>query len=69
MNTSLRVLFSARSFTDIRCVTGLSQICQLTLAIPARTHQASGLKMRVGQSGAAIPMRHLACEVCATALR
>lgn len=50
----MRVLFFVEGFTDIRFVVGLSKICELTLAVPARTFTASGLKERIAQSGARV---------------
>src|SRR5579871_693413 len=49
-----RVLFLVEGFTDIRFVTGLSEISQLTMAVPARTYNSGDLKERVIASGAAI---------------
>jgi glycosyltransferase involved in cell wall biosynthesis len=46
------VLFFVEGFTDIRFVTGLSEICDLTLCVPARQFAESGLKARVQASGA-----------------
>lgn len=48
----LKVLFFVEGFTDIRFVVGLSEICDLTLAVPAIQFNESGLKDRVAQSGA-----------------
>jgi glycosyltransferase involved in cell wall biosynthesis len=50
----LRVLFFVEGFTDIRFVVGLSEICDLTLAVPTRTYEASSLKARVAASGATL---------------
>jgi len=44
---SLKVLFFVEGFTDIRFVVGLSEICDLTLVVPADAYQTSGLKARV----------------------
>jgi glycosyltransferase involved in cell wall biosynthesis len=52
MPQTYKVLFFVEGFTDIRFVTGLSEICDLTLAVPAIQYQESGLKQRVAQSGA-----------------
>jgi len=46
----LRVLFFVEGFTDIRFVVGLSQVWDLTLAVPAQPYAASGLKTRVAQA-------------------
>jgi len=48
----LRVLFFVEGFTDIRFVVGLSEICDLTLAVPASTYRSSGLDLRLASSGA-----------------
>jgi glycosyltransferase involved in cell wall biosynthesis len=47
-----KVLFFVEGFTDIRFVTGLSRISDLTLCVPARQFADSGLKERVRSSGA-----------------
>ncbi len=47
-----RVLFLVEGNTDIRFVTGLSEICDLTMAVPAAAYNESGLKERVRSSGA-----------------
>lgn len=44
---NLRVLFLVEGFTDIRFVSGLSEICDLTMLVPARSYRESGLKERV----------------------
>jgi glycosyltransferase involved in cell wall biosynthesis len=54
MNHPLRVLFFVEGFTDIRFVVGLSQICDLTMAVPRRAYESSGLKARVAESRAAL---------------
>jgi glycosyltransferase involved in cell wall biosynthesis len=58
-NQSLRVLYFVEGFADIRFVVGLSQICDLTMAVPARTYAASGLKQRVADSGAAVTVHEI----------
>jgi glycosyltransferase involved in cell wall biosynthesis len=40
-------LFLVEGFTDIRFVCGLSEICDLTMTVPAREYDHSGLKRRV----------------------
>ncbi len=50
----LKVLFFVEGFTDIRFVLGLSRICDLTMAVPARAYESSGLKQRVAESGAVV---------------
>lgn len=47
-----RVLFLVEGFTDIRFLLGLSEICDLTLAVPEATYGPSGLRDRVAASGA-----------------
>ena len=54
MNNPLRILFFVEGFTDIRFVVGLSRICELTMAVPRRAYESSGLKGRVAESGAPI---------------
>jgi glycosyltransferase involved in cell wall biosynthesis len=46
------VLFLVEGFTDIRFVVGLSEICRLTMMVPARAFRASGLAGRLAESGA-----------------
>jgi glycosyltransferase involved in cell wall biosynthesis len=48
----VKVLYFCEGFTDIRFVVGLSEICELTLAVPARQFRESGLRDRVAESGA-----------------
>lgn len=52
MSRRLRVLFFVEGFTDIRFVVGLSEVCDLTMAVAAEPYARGGLKERVGQSGA-----------------
>ncbi len=56
----LRVLFFAEGFTDIRFVVGLAEVCDLTLAIPARAYNSSGLKKRIEESGVKLSVREIA---------
>ena len=53
----MRVLFFVEGFTDIRFVAGLSEICDLTLAVPARAFRDSGLDERLRESGARVDVR------------
>ena len=46
-----RVLFVVEGFTDIRFVVGLSQICELTMVVPAKQYRESGLEQRVKEAG------------------
>ena len=48
----MRVLFFVEGFTDIRFLVGLSEICELTVAVPSRAYRSSGLVDRVAASGA-----------------
>jgi glycosyltransferase involved in cell wall biosynthesis len=48
----LRVLFVVEGYTDIRFVTGLSEICELTMLAPAQQYHQSGLHQRIITSGA-----------------
>ena len=50
----MRVLFFVEGFTDIRFIVGLSEICDLTLAVPARAFRESGLDERLRESGARV---------------
>jgi glycosyltransferase involved in cell wall biosynthesis len=52
MNVRPRVLLFVEGNTDIRFVTGLSEICTLTMAVPAIAFEESGLKERLKSSGA-----------------
>jgi glycosyltransferase involved in cell wall biosynthesis len=47
-----KVLFLVEGNTDIRFVTGLSEISDLTMAVPQEAYSSSGLKERVRASGA-----------------
>ena len=51
---SLRVLFVVEALTDIRFVVGLSEICDVTMVVPARHYEESGLCARVAASGAVV---------------
>lgn len=59
MSRQLRVLFFVEGFTDIRFVTGLSEICDLTLAVAARPFAEGGLKERVADSGARLRVEEI----------
>jgi glycosyltransferase involved in cell wall biosynthesis len=50
----LKVLYFCEGYTDIRFVTGLSEICDLTLAIPAAHLHESGLAARLADSSAIV---------------
>jgi glycosyltransferase involved in cell wall biosynthesis len=60
MATGLRVLFFVEGFTDIRFVVGLSEICEVTLAVPERTFASSGLKQRIADSGISVRVKEIA---------
>lgn len=67
MSRRPRVLYLVEGFTDIRFVVGLSEICDLTMAVPTRLYASSGLKDRVAASAARvvvhpIPGRRLAFQ-------
>jgi glycosyltransferase involved in cell wall biosynthesis len=55
-----RTLFFVEGFTDIRFVVGLSEICDLTMAVPACAYEASDLKARVAASGARLQVHEIA---------
>ncbi len=50
----MKVLYFCEGFTDIRFVVGLSEICDLTMAVPAWEYKVSGLADRIAQSGATL---------------
>jgi glycosyltransferase involved in cell wall biosynthesis len=64
-----RVLFFVEGHTDIRFVVGLSEICDLTMAVPARAFDESGLKARVRASGARLRVHEIAGSRAAFQLR
>jgi glycosyltransferase involved in cell wall biosynthesis len=51
---ALKVLFVVEGYTDIRFITGLSEICELTMVVPAKQYHQSGLHQRLLTSGANI---------------
>jgi glycosyltransferase involved in cell wall biosynthesis len=55
----LRVLFFVEGFTDIRFVTGLSEVSDLTMAVPARQYSESGLKKRVADHGCTLTVHEI----------
>jgi len=55
-----KVLFFVEGFTDIRFVTGLTTICELTMCVPAGPYADSGLKERVAASGVRIVVHEIA---------
>jgi glycosyltransferase involved in cell wall biosynthesis len=55
----LKVLFVVEGYSDIRFVTGLSEICDLTMLVPAKQYRESGLDRRVLASGAKVRVDEL----------
>jgi glycosyltransferase involved in cell wall biosynthesis len=49
--SQLRVLFVVEGYTDIRFVVGLSEICELSMIVPAKQYRESGLEQRVREAG------------------
>jgi glycosyltransferase involved in cell wall biosynthesis len=64
-----RVLFFVEGYTDIRFVVGLSEICDLTMAVPARAYKESALAARVAASGARLHVHEIAGGRAAFQLR
>ena len=64
-----RVLFFVEGYTDIRFVVGLSEICDLTMAVPARAYTESALADRVAASGARLQVHEIAGGRAAFQLR
>ena len=50
----MKVLYFCEGYTDIRFVVGLSEICDLTMAIPRHHLETSGLSERLAESGARV---------------
>lgn len=50
----MKVLYFCEGYTDIRFVVGLSEICDLTMAIPRHHLETSGLADRLVESGARV---------------
>jgi glycosyltransferase involved in cell wall biosynthesis len=59
VRSALRVLFVVEGYSDIRFVTGLSEICDLTMLVPAQLYRESGLDERVRASGARVRVDQL----------
>ncbi|MGH7837416.1 MAG: hypothetical protein ACREQC_06270, partial [Candidatus Binataceae bacterium] len=55
-----RVLFLVEGFTDIRFVAGLSQICDLTMVVPADAYRSSALDRRVAELGLRLDLVEIA---------
>jgi glycosyltransferase involved in cell wall biosynthesis len=49
-----KVLFVVEGYSDIRFVTGLSEICELTMLVPSKQYRESGLQDRLLASRAAV---------------
>lgn len=64
-----RVLFFVEGYTDIRFVVGLSEICDLTIAVPARAFEESALRARIAASGARVRVHEIAGGRAAFQLR
>ena len=64
-----RVLFFVEGYTDIRFVVGLSEISDLTMAVPARAYTESALAARVAASGARLHVHEIAGGRAAFQLR
>jgi len=54
-----KILFLVEGNTDIRFVTGLSEICDLTMAVPGELYGRSGLAERVKDSGARLEVHEI----------
>lgn len=57
--TTPRVLFVVEGHTDIRFVTGLAGVSDLTMLVPAPTFRASGLDNRMREAGLSVPVNEL----------
>ncbi len=55
----MRVLFFVEGFTDIRFLVGLSEVCDLTVAVPGVAYRSSGLRERVAASGARLRVEEI----------
>ena len=64
-----RALFFVEGHTDIRFIVGLSEICDLTMAVPARAYEESTLKARVAACGARLQVHEIAGGRAAFQLR
>jgi glycosyltransferase involved in cell wall biosynthesis len=54
-----KVLFVVEGHTDIRFVTGLAAICELSMLVPAMPFRASGLDNRMREAGLRTPVHEL----------
>jgi glycosyltransferase involved in cell wall biosynthesis len=55
----LKVLYFCEGFTDIRFVVGLSEICDLTMTVPAWEFRASGLGDRIARCRARVRVHEI----------
>lgn len=60
MKAPLRVLFVVEGHSDIRFVSGLSEICQLSMLVPGREFAQSGLKQRIADARLPVKIDELA---------
>ncbi len=54
-----RVLYFVEGFTDIRFVSGLSEICDLTMCVPTAQFVSSGLKQRLADAGVKVVVHEI----------
>ena len=54
-----KILFLVEGYTDIRFITGLSEISSLTMVTPQPAYRESGLKERIEASGARLTVIEL----------
>ena len=54
-----KVLFVVEGYSDVRFVTGLSEICELTMLVPSKQYRESGLRDRLLASGATVQVDEL----------
>ncbi len=54
-----RVLFLVEGHTDIRFVTGLASVCDLTLVVPSIPFRSSGLDNRIREAGLSITIHEI----------
>ena len=59
LNNNPKVLFLVEGNTDVRFVSGLSEICNLTMAVPQVIYRTEGLKQRVESSGARLKIAEI----------
>lgn len=59
MSGRVRLLFVVEGNTDIRFVSGLSEICDLAMVVPSREFTQSGLKQRIADAGLQVKVDEL----------